>query len=453
MKFKKWTAIFIFCYGVLFLNHQSGLIKNIIEPSYALDTSEVSEGVDNVGFAPFNLTAPNFNCEGYLTAVKPLKVLHVAFLYNTFGNDFSCLKKLLKDPRLETLEINLINEPAHRNSRLGSYEFLHGIGSISTYERRLARRDLRLQRKFSKYVISLKKVLNTHLQPHTSLIINPGLESNVSPSAGKTLVEWARQEFSSARIVWNPLKPSPNQQQQAKSDLIEGHGFNPNIKAPCFYNMDGIDVAYPTRQAIGQAAHKEGQLKNWVESGPPVRQLLEEFANTCEVAFLWTAESNGINPTQTKFVDPRKRDHFVSGEMYKKIIKDLVVLKKRGKVYSSLLKYDTEDEAIVDSCDSVHENFEDGYKRGKLLKQSEYRERGAVLILPKSFSSSDRPFLVKGTAVIDRFHFSAVYKDGERLVFRSNTSPTTYPFNTYLVIDSGKKRSCYKLPNPRIRLD
>lgn len=410
-------------------------------------------GISNIGYATFNLTAPTFNCDGFLEATKTLSALHVTFLYNTFGNDFGCLKRVLQDPRLDTLEINLINEPGHRNGRLGKYEFLYGVGSVARYNAKLRDRDPQLKQKFMDYVKPLQNVLSVASVENLNLLINPGLESNVSDVSGRVLVAWSREAFPQSRVVWNPLRTSSNRLKRANSDLIEGHGMYPPIVSPCVYNMDGLDVSYQQRPAIGEFQHQEGQPKNWIKSGPPLQQLLEDYANRCEVAFLWTAEGNGLKSNVGKFIDPRKRNHYTPTKIYKRIMRDIVYLQNHGKLYPPTFSYLESDNAIVKSCDVVRTDFVDGYKVGRLLKQSEYPDRGGVILLSKEVRPTDRVRLIQGNKVVDEYFSGGYYKDGSRTLFRSKRSPTTYPFKTYLVIDSGSKRTCFKIENPRMRLD
>lgn len=425
-----------------------------VSTTYATNNSEnVVAGITNVGYAVFNLTAPTFNCNGFFEATKPLSELHVAFLYNTFGNDFRCLKRILEDPRLQTLEINLINEPGHRNRRLGSYEFLYSVGSVSTYNQKLRSRDAKLKAKFIKYVTPLQTFLDEHSPPNLNLLINPGLESNVSVASGRVLISWAREAFPTARMVWNPLRLSKTGLRQTKADLVESHGLAPKLSAPCVYNMDGADVSYPNRPAIGEKSYQEGQTKNWIQSGPPLRQIIEEYANKCEVAFIWSAEGNGINPEARGFVDPRKRNNKISTNMYKTIMRDIIHLQKHGRVAPMTEQYSELDNSIVNTCDAIRVDFYDGYKTGRLLKQSEFRGRGGVVLLDKELKSADRVFLIQGNRVVDTYQFTANYKDGTRSIFRSNKSPTTYPFKTYLVVDVNSRRTCFKILNPRIRND
>ena len=410
-----------------------------------------AQGLTNVGYAPFNLTSPNFNCKAFKKSTKSLSELHIAFLYNTFGNDFSCLKDLLNDERLKTLEIHLINEPGHRNNRLGKYEFLRKVGSVRKYDKLMRNNNQRLKVKYTNYTKKLRNFLSDNLKNHTELIISPGLESNLSSKGAKNLINWTRELFPDTRIVWNPVVPHPKKRSSTKADFIEGHNFSPRINEPCIYNLDGTDVSYPNRPALGELQHKEGESKNWVQSGRPLRQLLETYANVCEIVFVWTAESNGLDYKSKRFVDPRRRNHKIPLKMYKIIMKDIKRMHKNGKIYPKSSNYNESELQVENSCDVVRTNFTDGKKSGNLLKQSEFRDRGAVLLLPYKNSISNVR-LIHANSIVDRYTKLGTYKDG-RLLFRSNKSPIEYPFNTYLKYNDGKKKICYKIKNPRIRLD
>ena len=71
-------------------------------------TAIIPDGVEyitDVGRAPFGLTSPKFMCRDFLRSLDNLDTIHIAFLYNTFGNNFDCLKTILQDPRLHVLEV------------------------------------------------------------------------------------------------------------------------------------------------------------------------------------------------------------------------------------------------------------------------------------------------------------------------------------------------------------
>lgn len=406
-----------------------------------------SQGLTNVGYAPFNLTANNFNCDGFIESLQPLKEWHISILYHTFGNNFQCLERLMSNSRLKTLQIHLINEPGHRNRRLGPYEFLYSISSPSEYDRLLKRHDQKLKQRFVKYVVPLQNMLENNLQPHTELLISPGLESNISAAGAKTLVSWTRPLFPNARIVWNPHRASLSTRKFVKADLIEAHGQFPPLKAPCIYNMDGTDVKYRNRPALGE----DSGVKNYFHSGTPLFQQMEKYANRCEIAFVWTQEGNGLRYDQG-FRDPRKRNHNISTKMYKQIMTDIIRVHRRGQIAPISDTYTALDNYPVSMCNVISSNFEDSPKSGNLLKQSEFPDRGGVLLLPKNFSNVSSAKLYKGKTVVDTYNKTATYHDGRPLL-RSEISPTKYPFNTYLVFNSNSTKYCYKLPNPRIRLD
>lgn len=414
--------------------------------------AQEEQRLTNVAYATFNLTAPKFNCDGFIQATTSLKEIHLSFLYNTFGNDFSCLNRLLQDERVKSLQVHLINEPGHRNNRLGKYEFLHGVGTVNQWNKRMVARDTALKVKLTSYVKPLQDNLEQNLRDDVEFYVSPGLESNLGDRAGRVLVSWTRELFPNARIVWNAYRGSRNTIRPTRADLMEGHGFSPALKAPCIYNMDGLDVAYPTRPALGQLSHQEGGTKNWLQSGAPIFQQMEKYGNRCELSFLWTQESNGLSYKRGGFVDPRKRNHNIPTSTYRMIMRDIIRVHKRGVVYSESIPYVPEQSVIESTCQVLTDKFEDGDKYGNLLKQSEFRERGGVLILKKEYSTVSNVKLVYKNSVVDTYNNTGAYKDG-RVLFRSNRSPTTYPLHTYLVFDFRGKRNCYKIPNPRIRLD
>lgn len=434
---------------------KKSLVKGIISlllvlaATFSFPKSCQTQGLDNIGYAPFNITANKFNCKGFISALAPLKVIHLSFLYNTFGNNFECLERIIKDERVKTLQIHLVNEPGHRNKRLGDYEFLYNIDSPGAYNTLLLNQDETLRLRYFEYVRPLQNFIQNSVRSDIEVIITPGLESNLSVNASKILFSWTKELFPNSRLVFNPY-PFNSNRERVGADFLESHGLFPQVDSPCIFNLDGADISFPNRLALGQKSYEEGQTKNWIQSGTPLFQLYEEMANKCEYVFLWTAESNGLKTG--KFIDPRLRKNVISTRMYRTIISEIVTLSRKGKVYPLNLNYDEQELFIEKDCSEVRTNFEDGAKRGNLLKQSEFRGRGAVLLLSKSFSTSKKVKLYHKNKIVDSFKRVQNYKDG-RPMFRSGKSPTKYPLKTFLVIEEKNKKICYKLANPRIRLD
>lgn len=447
-------AIFTIC--VLIVTYQSIVELRNFQQSNLGPASESSGGLLNVGRAKFDLTSPKINCSSFLASLDSLESLNIAFLYNTFGNNFDCLKTIMADPRLSALEIELINEPGHRNKRLEKQEFLYKIPSPARYAQLLKKRDKKLRAKFDAYVVPIQNILTNNLQPHTTCYVNPGLESNVDLRAAKVLMEWSRVAFPNCQLVWNPLSSSGSA-AQVGADLIEGHGSSPTkLKGRCITNLDGTDVNFPRRKSYAVKTYKEGTPKNWINAGNALQQYLEEYANKCELAFVWIYEDNCFNEGYAgAFIPPLKRQ-CKTGKMDELAGAEVEYAQQHGKVAPLDLSYDETDKLSFNGCTSIKKKWNDKAKSGKLIKQSEFSDRGGVIILPGEFDNASSVKLVSDGKVIDSYQKSGNYEhdSSNRPLWRSNITPIKYPYKVVAQIKmSNKKVICYPIPNPRIRQD
>jgi hypothetical protein len=399
--------------------------------------------IGNVGRAPFSLTSPTFNCRAFLNSVKTLPVLHIAVLYNTFGNDFKCWDRLVKDKRLQTIELNLINEPGHRNKRLGNYEFLHNLGSPANYDKLLRNNNPKLKAKFVKYVSLAKRKIN-ELPPNVQCLINPGLESNVSDAAGKVLIDWTKEQFPNCRTVWNPLNGfNEAARRRTGADLVEGHGILPPLQRPCLVNLDGADIDFPTRPTYMPKG-------SFIESGRPLMNYISTYANKCEIVFLWVVEDN-CN-FKSSFIDPRKRNCRGAGKAFDLVAKETRRAMKTIR-HPIRKRWNDEENKSLNSCSEVR-SPNDGDKRGFLLKQSEFRYRGGVIVLPGNIRARSVRILSNG-ALIDTYRQNGFYThDGaSRPLWRSGNTPNSYPFNVVVEARTSAGTICYKIDNPTARND
>lgn len=256
--------------------------------------------ITNVGRSPLALTSPSFACEDFIRSLDELQSLHIAFLYHTFGNDLTCLNRLLGDSRLESLVMHLVNEPGHRNRRLGSYEFLANISSPQEYDRLIRSQSPSLKQDFIAYSQGAIAIANS-IPDSTQCIISPGLESNLSNEASRILIQWTREIFPShCRVMWNPLREREViSVGMVDADLVEAHGRNPLVSAPCTVNTDGTDISFPERPTFAQSGW-------YISSGEDLQNYILRYSAQCEIVFLWVFEDNCIR--QGSFVDPRQRD-------------------------------------------------------------------------------------------------------------------------------------------------
>jgi hypothetical protein len=424
------------------------------------------KGLLNVGRAPFAITAKRFQCKNFLDSLDDLQVLNIAFLYNTFGNKFDCIKTLMHDPRLARLEINLINEPCHRNRRCQKHEFLSVVSSPQKYDQLLKAKDAKLKARFDAYVIKMQELLAGHLQDHTQCYINPGLESNVGLRAAKTLVSWAKEAFPQCKIVWNPLKPSGETARSVGADFIEGHGPGPNLKGPCITNLDGTDINFPERTSVAVKTYVEGQPKNWVNSGAALQSYAQEYANKCEMVLFWGVEDNcNDSGFVGGFIPPTDRQCRV-GIFNKLTAKEVKTAHTKGRRLPKDLTYNDEDMNSFQGCDEIKDNWNDGAKRGRLLKQSEFSDRGGVILTSSDLNGSRSIQIFARGKKVESYEKKGQYThdSSRRDLWRSNISPTKYPFkvavrittNRKIVGPDGKQKNklvCYKIPNPTIRQD
>lgn len=399
----------------------------------------------NIGRATFNITSPKFDCKSFRKSVRRFKELHLAFVYNTFGNDTRCLAKLMKDKRLKTLEVHLINEPGQRNGRSGSYEFLYNMG-VSEYNHLWRSNNSKLIKRFKNYVVSLQDLFSRNLSPSTQCLISPGLESNVDDVAAKNMIVSTRSAFPNCRVVWNPLKWSG---QMNGADLIEQHGTVPKFKknTPCITNLDGADIDFPERPSD----HVKLKLE-YLVAGAGLQQYIEQYANMCEVVFLWTVEDNCGGSGQS-WMDPRKRSCRPKVNVNPLIAKEILYANKYAKVYPDTFIWTEKDNIALEGCDTFMNPY-DGAKVGFILKDSHVSGYGSVILLPARVDAN-KVFIQHRDRIIDTFSYTGNYwiDKTDRPIWRSNRNPDGYPFYTVVKAVTDSKTFCWKLDNARIRVD
>jgi hypothetical protein len=285
-----FLLFFISCGG-------SGSSNSIVEEDFK---------ILNVGRSPLALTAETFECDDFIFSIEDLPTLHIAFLFNTFGNNFECLARLLADKRMRSLVVHLINEPGHRNNRLGAYEFLSSISSPEEYDRLLRTQNQQLKNKYIQYVQPMIELTN-RLPSSVACIISPGLESNLRDTASRILIEWTRELFpEKCQILWNPLRETEIvSASQVGANLVEAHGKEPLVAGACTINTDGTDIEFIGRPNISPSG------KN-IQSGSELENYILRWSSVCEIVFLWVVEDNCLRPGS--FIDPRKRNCSVAIE-------------------------------------------------------------------------------------------------------------------------------------------
>lgn len=245
-----------------------------------------------IGLAPYGIRNKNWPCKKFLKALKPLKSLHIATLWDAFGTNNTCLEKLMEDPRLESLEIILITECCVRNRNCTSADFLRWYTPAS-YQAALLSRDPKLMRGLRRYYKEVKAFLDINLRSTTQCYISPGLESNLNADAMKILINMAYKIFPQCMLVANPVGSGPGYYTGA--DFREFHGTNlPSEKnISCITDLDGLDIEFPERPSVYNSG-----WETHIHSGSELQSYLQKSTARCEISFLWTSEMNCLNVGQ-----------------------------------------------------------------------------------------------------------------------------------------------------------
>jgi hypothetical protein len=238
----------------------------------------------NVGRAPYAITSQNFNCTAYKTSVGNLANYGISFLWNSFGNSYSCLDSELNNPKVNLVEVHLVNGPCIRDKRCGSYEYFSTY-TTTTLAQGISNSDPSVIAEFKNAATNLATYLLPKLREGVSCYINPVLENNLSEEQLSTVVSWISPIFQNrCSFVWNPEGAEPGLPATGTT-ISEGHGANPSfVNNQCFANPDGATIT---------------TLSQWTS-------YLSKYGSSCVQAFTWTPNDNCLTPN-APFLDPRSR--------------------------------------------------------------------------------------------------------------------------------------------------
>ena len=245
-----------------------------------------------IGIAPYAIQSKVFNCQELLKSLEGVKSYHMSWLWHTFRDvsepgyqvQNDCVYHILKDPRLISFELHLINEVCHRNGNCGSYEFLKNI-SVSEYDRQLRENNPAIIGRLRSYAQQAANFLYLSVAPQAKCYISLGLESNLSKQGMGNGINAIRNIFPGCEFVAHG--------HRIEATLIERHHNNPGLNAPCIVNLDGVSIKYP------------GIPNTYPRNITP--QEVNTYLDTygfCDVMYLWHHDYNCYT---IPFTDPRAR--------------------------------------------------------------------------------------------------------------------------------------------------
>ena len=390
------------------------------------------------GLGAYAAMHPKWPCAVMMQGFKGAPEIRLSVLWNTFGNNFHCIRQFAADPRPKYLQVHLINEVCQRNKRCGPYELLADL-TVDEYKNKLNSKDAALISKIKNNVLPVAEFF--HANSSIQCSISAGLESNLPSKAYRYLVDELKPLFPQrCTWVWSPVGRNAYGSGPISGMIYEGHGDEPKgIKAPCIVNLDGVDIELKSRPAILP-------LKVDVTALP---RFLASFAS-CEAAFFWIAEFNGIG--RGGFVDPRKRNNWPTSKTMEELQKYNVKPIEAHKQ----VPWSTEDDLGKAGC-KTYLKIKDGDKKDFLWKQSEppVLDRGAVVFLPRKYNTpwvetSKVYVMQKDKKVAKAYERSRYTEDGSnRQFFRFHKKAEDFPYN--VVVHFGNL--CAVIPNPKKRND
>ena len=268
----------------------------------------------NFGTAPYAILHSRFSCAGYIKSLEGLPTLHISYLAHTFGNNRECLREVLKDDRLKSVQVHLFNKVCVRNKNCGDYEAAAGLSVEKVADLTAKKEGWYMQRLLS---IARREATNlsSELRKGVKCYVSIDLESNLKPEVYAKKVADFRNVFGGrCSIVYNPVK---NFSIASGADYLEHHEENTGLRSPCLYNMDGRSIKF------SGIANNYPRVFSEDKSVNVIRKKVEEAG--CEVAYLWHHSYNCITPGT--FIDPRERkcgsyeEYGLTGELLKRLIR------------------------------------------------------------------------------------------------------------------------------------
>lgn len=390
------------------------------------------------GLGAYAAMHPNWPCDVMMLGFEGVPEIRLSVLWNTFGNNFSCLRQFASDPRPKYLEVHLINEVCQRNKRCGPYEILYKL-SVDEYKNKLNSKDVALISKIKNNVSPIADFFKDN--PSVQCSISAGLESNLPSKTYQILVSQIKPLFPErCSWVWSPVGQNAYGANPIKDMVYEGHGDEPEkVKKPCIVNLDGVDIHMKSRPAI---------LPQYVDV-TALPRFLASFAS-CDGAFLWIAEFNGIG--RGGFIDPRKRTNWPTKKTMLELQKYLIKPIEGDKE----VPWTSDDDKAKVGCKTFLK-IKDGNKKDFLWKQSEppVLNRGAVVFLPRKYNSPwidvNKVYVMRRDKKIAKAYERSKYtEDGSnRQFFRFHKKAKDFPYN--VVVHFGNV--CAVIPNPKKRND
>ena len=236
----------------------------------------------NIARSPLAITQKNFNCAAYKKSTENLPSYGLVFLWNTFGDSYSCLESEINNPKVKSIEAHIINGPCIRNEQCGKYEYIHDM-TTEQLQAKIDADDTEIKNIFIKAAQDLSSYLLPKIRADQKCYINPILESDITFEEYNKVLSWIKPIFNDrCTFVWNPH--TFFQSTKDTPIIIEKHGTKATFDTNnCFANNDGTIV------------------KNQDQWNAYFNRSI-----SCIQTAAWVRSDNCMDSSK-EFIDPRKR--------------------------------------------------------------------------------------------------------------------------------------------------
>lgn len=251
--------------------------KSLLTLIAALITTFSAANAQTVGLSYLGMCHATWPCEESLTPFDGLDTIRLGWLENTFGAACPCVDTMLKDPRPKEVRVHIANGTCfpERGRRCGRYEVFAGE-SIWSAERKIIKKDKKILERFKRVARRLRRRLAG--AENLTCYVSPVLESDFNEKARRVLHRITASILPSCRRV-----DSVHLRACLPGVICEVHGDKPQLTAPCFADLDGVDM-----EATSIGDFLEGTKQ-------------------CIQSHLWAFEMNCLDVYPRTFIDPRKR--------------------------------------------------------------------------------------------------------------------------------------------------
>lgn len=254
-----------------------------------------------VGISAFQLLSKNWTtiqCKKLTYYLETLPEPAASVLWGSFGNDFSCLRFLLKIAKKSQkhwwVQIHLSNEAGRRNKRLTNLDLLSKL-SVLEYNQALESEDLIVKNAIAKRVREIRHIADKN--PHIIWNLSLGLESNFTRKAAKKIYKIVKKEWPyeiSYSSIYN---------DKLNGAVRELHGYNSTKKlgGNCIRNGDGTGIVDLESNKF-RGSYSVRKIARWY------RRCRK---SSC-VCLFWANRWQGIS--FKKFVEPHRRNFIFNDE-------------------------------------------------------------------------------------------------------------------------------------------